>query len=78
VRPSDRSADELSIVLGDHFLESNSIHPTLLGQRERLPHMGTTCRKRICGLHGLALEVYVSCVSYFPYRVYINLNHRDS
>jgi hypothetical protein len=40
--------------------------------------MGTTCGKRTCGVRGPAQEVYVSCVSGFVCRVYINSNHRDS
>jgi hypothetical protein len=37
VGPMDQSADVLWIVIGDIFLESSRIHPTLLGQREKLP-----------------------------------------
>jgi hypothetical protein len=63
---------------GALFQGSISIRPTLLGQRERLPHTGTTNRKRMSGVCGLAQKAYVLCVSSFPYRVYIDLNHRDS
>jgi hypothetical protein len=40
--------------------------------------METARRKHISGVRGLAREAYVSCVSGFPCRVYIDLNHRDS
>jgi hypothetical protein len=50
---------------GALFLGSSSIRPTLLGQRQRLPCTGTARRKRTSGVHGLAREVYVSCVSGF-------------
>jgi hypothetical protein len=36
------------------FLMSNRIHPTLLDWHERLSRTGTTCRKRISGIHGIA------------------------
>jgi hypothetical protein len=38
---------------------------TLLGQRERLPHTGTACRKRTSGIRGLTLKACVPCVSGF-------------
>jgi hypothetical protein len=60
------------------FLRSSGIRATLLGQCERLPRMGTARRKRTSGVRGLAQETYVSCVSSFPCRVYIDLNHRIS
>jgi hypothetical protein len=34
---------------------------TLSMTHERLPHMGTTRRKRTPGVHGLAWEAYVLC-----------------
>jgi hypothetical protein len=62
---------------GALFPRSSKVCPTLLGQRERLPHMGTARRKHMSDVHGLTWEAYVSCVSGFPYRVYINLNQCD-
>jgi hypothetical protein len=38
----------------------------------------TARRKRTNDVRGLAQEAYVSCVSSFSYRVYIDLNHHDS
>jgi hypothetical protein len=35
-------------------------------------------RLLIGSIYGLAQEAYVSCVSGFPYRVYIDSNRRDS
>jgi hypothetical protein len=49
-------------------------HPSAI----RLPHTGTVHGKRICGVRGLAQKAYVSCVSDFPCRVYIDLNRHDS
>jgi hypothetical protein len=77
-RPTYRSADMLMIVLGALFLRNSRVCPTLLGQRERLPHMGTVCEKHMNGVRGPAHEAYMTCVSDFPYRVYIDLNRRDS
>jgi hypothetical protein len=37
-----------------------------VGVSERLPHMGTTRRKRTSGVHGLEWEAYVVCWSGFP------------
>jgi hypothetical protein len=65
-RHTDRSADGLWIVSGDLFLRSNRIHPTLLGKHKRLPCTRNIHKKRMCGIHGLAQETYVSCVSDFP------------
>jgi hypothetical protein len=48
------------------FLGSSGIHPTLLGQRERLPRTGTARWKRMPSIHGLAWEACVSCWSDFP------------
>jgi hypothetical protein len=73
-RPVDRPADVLRIVSGALFLRSSMIHPTLLGQREMLVHMGTARMK--CTWTGA--EMYVSCISGFPCRMYIDSNRRDS
>jgi hypothetical protein len=62
----DRSAVVLRIVSGAIFLRSSRVHPTLLGQRERLPCMGTAHGKSTCGVRGPAQGVYVLCVSGFP------------
>jgi hypothetical protein len=64
--PADRSAGVLGIVLGAFFLRSNWVRPTLLIASKRLPRTGTVCRKSMNGVHGLAREAYVSCVSGFP------------
>jgi hypothetical protein len=76
--PMDRSAGVLWIVSGALFLGSSEICPNLSAPHERLPRTGTARRKRTLGVHGLAWEAYVSCWSGFPYRVYIDSNHRDS
>jgi hypothetical protein len=52
--PMNWSADVWRIVSKALFLRSSRIHPTLLGQRERLPHMGTARRQGMSGIHGLA------------------------
>jgi hypothetical protein len=54
------------------------IYPNLSAPHERLSRTGTARRKRMLGVHGLAWEVYVSCWSGFPCRVYIDSNRRDS
>jgi hypothetical protein len=77
-RPTDRSADVLRIVSGALFLRSSRVHPTLLGHYKMLPRMGTARRKRISGIRGLVRKAYVSCVSGYPCRLYINSNRRDS
>jgi hypothetical protein len=59
----DRLAGVLGIVSGDLFLEGSRVHPTLLMASERLTRTWTAYRKHMCGIHGLALEAYVSCVS---------------
>jgi hypothetical protein len=74
----DRSAGILGIVSRALFLGRCRVYPTLLGQSERLPRTGTARGNRMCGIHGPAQEAYVSCVSGFPYMVYINLNRSDS
>jgi hypothetical protein len=53
---------------------SNAVDDSTKG----LPYMGTTRRKHMSGVRGLTREAYVSCVSDFPYRVYIDSNHSDS
>jgi hypothetical protein len=64
--------------LGSTFSQEQCIRPTLFGQHERLLHTGTARWKRTSGICGLTREGYVSCVSDFSYRMYINSNHRDS
>jgi hypothetical protein len=44
------------------FFQKLCIRPTLLGQRERLPHTGTTCKKRMSGIRRLVRKAYVSYV----------------
>jgi hypothetical protein len=74
----DRSAGVMKIVSGALFLMGSRVRPTLLGQCERLPRMMTFLVKHTGGVCGPAQEVYVAYVSVFLYRVYINLNRRDS
>jgi hypothetical protein len=74
----DQSANMLMIMSGVLFLMSSKVRLTLFGQCERLSCTGTGSRKHTSEVHGLAWKAYVSCVSCFPYRVYIDLNHRDS
>jgi hypothetical protein len=69
---------ELGVMSGALFLGSGRVHPTLLMAGERLPHTWTAHIKCTQGIRGLAWEAYVSCVSGFPCRVYIDSNHRDS
>jgi hypothetical protein len=76
--PADRSVGALGIVSGALFLRSSRVCPTLLGLLERLPHMGTASGKHTCGIRGPEQEAYVSCVSGFPCRVYIDSNCHDS
>jgi hypothetical protein len=45
---------------------------------ERLPRTGTAHRKCTNSIRGLVWEAYMSCVSGFPNRAYIDLNRRDS
>jgi hypothetical protein len=73
-RPVDRSASVLRIVLRALFIGSNGVRSTLLGQHERLPRIRTVRRKPTGGVCGPAQEAYVSCVSGFPCRVYIDSN----
>jgi hypothetical protein len=77
VVPAGHSA-ELRSGVGSTFSQEQCIHPTLLDQRKRLPHMRTARVKHTSGVRGPAQEAYVLCVSDFPCRVYINLNYRDS
>jgi hypothetical protein len=68
----------LRVVLGALFLGSSRVHPTLLMACERLPRMWTVDKKSTRGVRALAWEAYVSRVSGFPCRVYINSNRCDS
>jgi hypothetical protein len=70
-RSIDRSTDVLGIVSGALFLRSNRVHTTLLDQCERFPRMGTTHKKRTCGVRGPAQEAYMSYVSGFLMKSYI-------
>jgi hypothetical protein len=64
--PMDQSVGVLRIVSGALFLRSSMIRPTLLMTSKRLPHTKTASRKRTSGVHGLALDANMSCVSNFP------------
>jgi hypothetical protein len=75
--PTDRLADVLWIGTESFFLRSSSSVQRCWWLCKMLPHMGTTHRKCTSGVHGLAREAYVSCVSGFPCRAYINSYHRD-
>jgi hypothetical protein len=77
-RHVDRSTGMLGIMLGALYLRSIRVRRTLLGQRERFPRTGTGHEKRTCGVCGPVQEAYVSCVSGFACRVYIDWNRRDS
>jgi hypothetical protein len=46
---------------GSTFSWEQRICPTLLGQHERLSHMGTARRKRKHGIHGLVWEANMLC-----------------
>jgi hypothetical protein len=50
---------------GALFLGSSRVRQMLLMACERLPRTWTAHRKRTHGIHGLAWEVYVSCVLSF-------------
>jgi hypothetical protein len=50
----------------------------LVGTTQKVATTRTARRKHMSGVCGLAQKVYVSCVSGFPYRVYIDSNHCDS
>jgi hypothetical protein len=50
--PVDRSDGVLEILSGAFFLRNIRVHPTLLGQRERLPRTGTVHRKHMCDVRG--------------------------
>jgi hypothetical protein len=43
-KPTNHSGGVLGIVSRALFLMSSRVHPTLLGQREILPHTGATAR----------------------------------
>jgi hypothetical protein len=64
--------------MGALFLRSTKNPPTLLSQHERLQCTGTTHKNRMTDIRGLAWEAYMSCVSSFSCRMYINSNLRDS
>jgi hypothetical protein len=64
--PTDGSTGVLRIMSGALFVGSSRVRPTLLGQPERLPRMGTTHMKHMSGVRGLTREAYVSFVSGFP------------
>jgi hypothetical protein len=64
--PVDQLAGMLGIVSRVLSLESSRFHPTLLMASERLPRTRTVRIKCVCGICGLAWEVYVSYVSSFP------------
>jgi hypothetical protein len=63
--PADHSA-RLGFVSGALFLRSSRVRPMLMMACERLPHTCTTHKKRTYGIHGLAQEVYMLCISGFP------------
>jgi hypothetical protein len=68
----------LWVVLRALFLTSSRIHPTLLMARERLPHSGTAARSvRLAYMNWCGKRTWHVDPS-FPYRVYIDLNRRDS
>jgi hypothetical protein len=77
VRPMGHSAG-LRGGVGSTFFRSSRIRPTLLDQYKRLPCTGTAHRKCMCDIRGLAREAYMSCVSGFLCRMYIDSNHHDS
>jgi hypothetical protein len=60
------------------FSQGQWICSTLLTASERLPCIGTTYKKCMGGVCGLAQEAYMSCVSGFPCRMYNDSNHHDS
>jgi hypothetical protein len=72
---SQRAED---VVENPFFSGAVNLSDTMLSQRESLPHTGTARRKCTSGVCGLVREAYMSCVSGFHCRVYIDLNHRDS
>jgi hypothetical protein len=72
--PTDRSDGVLGIVSGVIFLWTSRVCRTLLGQHERFPHTGNGRGKHTCGIHRLAQQTNMSCVSGF----FTLLNHRDS
>jgi hypothetical protein len=64
--------------VGNTFSREKYIHLTLLRQHERLSRTGTTHKKRMSGVRGLAREENVSCVSDFSIKMYIDSNHHNS
>jgi hypothetical protein len=64
--PADQLASVLRIVSRVLFLKSSRFHPTLLGQRERLPRTRNARRKRTSDIRGVARKAYLSCISGFP------------
>jgi hypothetical protein len=76
--PTDRPTGMLRIMPGALFLENSRVHATLLELHERLPCTRTVYGKCMNDIRGPAQEAYVTCVSGFPCRVYINSNLHDS
>jgi hypothetical protein len=73
-KPMDRSVDVLGIESGDLFLGSSRVCPTLLMFGKMLPRVWNAHKKRTWTGIGSVPE----CIGFFPYMVYIDLNHRDS
>jgi hypothetical protein len=63
-RPMNYSAG-LGVASGALILGSSRIRRALLMTHERLPRMGTVCRKHTSDVRGLAWEAYASCWSGF-------------
>jgi hypothetical protein len=63
--PADHSV-RLGVVSGALFLGSNRVRSTLLMACKRLPRAWTVRKKHTQGVHGLAWEAYMLCVSGFP------------
>jgi hypothetical protein len=68
-RPGDRSAGVLGL---PRMIAVGSIQHAW-----KVALTGTARKKCTCGIRGPAQEAYVSCVSGFPYRMYIDSNRRD-
>jgi hypothetical protein len=75
--PTNHSAG-LGVVLGALFLGSSRVRPTLIMAYERLSRMWTATER----VHGAYVDWCKKCTCHvyrvFPYKMYINLNHRDS